>query len=236
MIRRSTTGTGITVKTVISFDEEADQTNPEVAQLIGEATLDGSLASVERECFAIMKAEGLPTYHGCYLHDAEGAWRVPSPPFGGARIVNEIWPIARARGHAPDSRVGFASRMLGDVVWLRRAREAGDHDRAALFHGYLMAKRAEQRIKVHHEPTWETGRDVRKILDDQRERAIAAKQGEAEENRALWQAEADLIWEIRPNLSRRAVGKLIEIKLSKVGVEANADTIRRVIKKVGITG
>ena len=75
-------------------------------------------------------------------------------------IANEIWPIARARDINGDSLVGFASRMLGDVVWLRRAREKGDHDRAGLLAYYLGVKRAELRIKKEHERIWKTGKKI----------------------------------------------------------------------------
>jgi hypothetical protein len=157
-IKRKMTGSGITEKPVLSFDDESDKADPEIAAGMERATLHGWLNSVERECFAIMAAEGLPTYHGCYCYDATGAWRELAPPIRGG-IANEIWPIARARGHAPDSEVGFAARMLGDVVWLKRARERGDHERAALFAGYLKAKEVERRMKREREPMWQKGVD-----------------------------------------------------------------------------
>lgn len=156
MIRRSTTGSGITEKPVLSFDDEADKADPEIAAAIERSTLEGWLTAVERECFAIMAREGLPTYHGCYLHDEQGNWRKPGPPLRGS-IANEIWPIAAARGHAPDSEIGFAARMLGDVVWLKRAKANGDDDRAAMFAGYLKAKEVERRMQVDRGPLWERG-------------------------------------------------------------------------------
>lgn len=163
MIKRGTTGSGITEKPVLSFDDEGDQADPEIAEGIGRSSLEGWIAAVERECFAIMASEALPTYHGSYLFDAEGEWRNPGPPFRG-RIANEIWPIAKARGHAPDSEVGFAARMLSDIVWLKRAQSKGDHDRASLFAGYLKAKEVERRIKREREPMWQRG------VDDKRSR------------------------------------------------------------------
>lgn len=233
MIRRGTTGSGITEKSVISFNDEADKSDPEIAALIGEGTLDGLLASVERECFAIMESEGLPTYHGCYLFDGKGAWRPPSPPFGGAGIANEIWPIARARGHAPDSRVGYASRMLGDVVWLRRAREAGDHDRAALFHGYLMAKRAEQRIKVHQEPTWETGRKQRQYLGELRDRKNQERHDLREQEWLRWNDKAAEIWSRNPTWTTANVARQVKHDLNLSDAER---TVRARLKKVGEAG
>jgi hypothetical protein len=160
VIKRGTIGTGITEKPTISFDSKADLADPEVAAAVETGTLDGLLSAVERECFAVMRQEGLPTYHGCYLHDGKGNWRPPGLPFEGF-IANEIWPIAEGRGHSPDSPVGFAAQMLSDAVWIRRARERGDHDRAALLTGYLVAKMAERRIKGEHEATWESGKGTR---------------------------------------------------------------------------
>ncbi len=157
-IKRGTTGTGLTAKPTLSWTEDGDETEAEIAELIETGTLEGLLASIERECFAVMETAGLPTYHGCYMYDRKGQWRDPSPPFGGMSVANEIWPIVKARGLSPDSLVGFASRMLGDAVWLRRAREKGDHDRAGLLAYYLGVKRAELRIKAAHEPTWDRGR------------------------------------------------------------------------------
>lgn len=157
-VKRGTTGTGITAKPTISWDEVGDEDQAEVRGWLETGSLEGVIASVERECFAIMEKAGLPTQHGSYLFDRQGIWRRPSPPFGGMSIANEIWPIARARGYRVDSLIGFASRMLGDVVWLRRLREKGFHDRAALMAYYLGIKQAELRIKTQHEPTWDRGR------------------------------------------------------------------------------
>jgi len=158
-IKRGTTGSGMTEKPTVSFDEDVDKTDPEIAAAMERSTLEGWIAAVERECFAVMAAEGLPTYHGSYLYDASGKWRASGPPLHGS-IANEIWPIAKARGHSPDSEIGYAARMLGDVVWLRRAREKGNHERAALFASYLRAKEVERGIKREHEATWRSGKDT----------------------------------------------------------------------------
>lgn len=161
-IKRGTTGTGITQKPTYKWDDDAEEAEPEIAAILETGTLDGLLASVERECFAIMGEAGLPTYHGCYSYNRDGEWQGSSPDlfFRGWGIANEIWPIVKARGISEDSLIGFASRMLGDVVWLRRAREKGDHDRAAHMAFYLGVKRAELRIKSEHERVWQTGKKI----------------------------------------------------------------------------
>jgi hypothetical protein len=55
-IKRKMTGSGITEKPVLSFDDESDKADPEIAAGMERATLHGWLNSVERECFAIMAA------------------------------------------------------------------------------------------------------------------------------------------------------------------------------------
>jgi hypothetical protein len=103
-IRRGTTGTGLTRKPTYSFDDEADKADPEIAAIMEDATLDGLFASVERECFAIMAEAGLPTSYGSWMYNIKGEWKLPAPPFAG-RISNNIWPIAKARGHREDDAV-----------------------------------------------------------------------------------------------------------------------------------
>jgi hypothetical protein len=168
VIRRGTTGTGLTRKAVVSWDEKADESDPEIASLLRCGTLSGLISELEQECFAITSGAGLPNAHGSYVFDQAGEWR-DDRRSSRARltVANEIWPLARARGHAPDSNVGFAARMLDDIVWLQRNRRVGDHDRAALFAFYLGVKRAERSVKQSHgnrsrpaEPARKTKRDV----------------------------------------------------------------------------
>lgn len=164
-IRRGSVGSGITQKPTVGWNGAGDNTDPEIAALIETGTFDGLIASIERECFAIMQAAGLPTYHDCYAYLGDGTWHAPDaehsfPEWG---IANEIWPIAKARGISEDSLVGFASRMLGDVVWLRRARDKGEHDRVAQMAFYLGVKRAELRIKTEHEAMWQRGVDDKQV-------------------------------------------------------------------------
>lgn len=90
----------------------------------------------------------------------------------------------------------------------------------------------EARMKRLWEPAALTGLKQRNKLDEQRAKAIEAKQTEAEKNRTLWQAEADQVWAENPNLSRRSAGRRVAERLRKRGVQANADTIRRVIRKL----
>lgn len=158
-IKRGKTGTGLTEKSTLSWDDKADEADPEIAAILETGTLEGLLASVERECFAITAEAGLPNTHGSFSYNRAGEWQATQSGefLVGWGIANEIWPIAKALGISEDSLVGFASRMLGDVVWLRRAREAGDHDRAAQMAFYLGVKRAELRLKRQREREWAVG-------------------------------------------------------------------------------
>jgi hypothetical protein len=112
-------GTGLTQKPTVSFDSETDESDPEIAALIETATLDGLISSIEQKCFAVMSAAEMPTYHGWYQLFKGGSWRAPKPPFGGTTMTRDLWSIAKARGHQPDSEIGFAARILSDITWLR---------------------------------------------------------------------------------------------------------------------
>lgn len=161
-IRRGTTGSGITQKPTVGWNDKADETEPEVAELIETATLDGMIAATERTCFGVLVEAGLPGQHGCYTFRNEtGEWREEGPWLAGWSIANTVEPIARAAGFALDSPVGFAAAILDRIFWLRDNQRRGDHDRAALFAFYVGALKAESRIKVEHEPTWESGRGTR---------------------------------------------------------------------------
>jgi len=162
MIRRGTTGSGITEKPVFSFDDQADEADPDVVAAVENSTLEGMIAATERVCFRVLEEAGLPSAHGSYMFKkATGEWRSLSPPFGGWSTANTIEPIARAAGFAPDSSVGFAAAILDRIFWLRDNQRRGDHDRAALFAFYIGVLKAESRIKDEHEPTWESGRGTR---------------------------------------------------------------------------
>ena len=160
-IRRGTTGSGLTQKPTIGWDEKADESHPEVAQHLEQGTLDGMIAATERACFAILRAAGLPGEHGSYLFNSKGEWRADGAWLSGWSVANTVEPIARAAGFAKDSPVGFAAAILDRIFWLRDNQRRGDHDRAALFAFYVGVLKAESRIKDDHEPTWESGRAAR---------------------------------------------------------------------------
>jgi hypothetical protein len=180
-IKRETVGSGMTKTVRLTYDDPTDEANPEIAKALEFGTLDGMLASIERECFAIMQGADLPTFHGSYNYNRAGDWHVEGShrwPEEGWSIANEIWPIAKARGIPEDSVVGFASRILGDVVWLRRARQDGRHDRVAQYAYYLGAKRARLLIKSEHETMWARGVDEK--MSRARGGAATRKGSEAE--------------------------------------------------------
>lgn len=160
-IRRGTSGTGLTEKTTIGWSEKADEANPEVAAHLEAGSLDGMIAAVERACFGMLRDAGLPDYFGTYIYGPSGEWRDTEVWPSGWTCTNNIEPIALSAGFAKDSPVGFAARMIDDIRWLRDNQRRGDHDRAALFAFYLGVKKAESRIKIEHERTWESGRNSR---------------------------------------------------------------------------
>ncbi len=161
-IKRGTVGDGLTEKPTYRWDDTADEADPEVAELLESATLDGMIASTERACFRILEEAGLPGKHGCYAY-TKTEWKLPTGGdfLRGWGIANTVEPIAKAWGFAPHSRVGFAAAILDRIYWLRDNQRRGDHDRAALFAFYIGVLKAESRIKEEHEPTWESGKGTR---------------------------------------------------------------------------
>jgi len=130
----------------------------------------------------------------------------------------------------------FIERMLAFRSLLESAIEMDAAADAVMYAAELSTLSTEYSIKFRCEAACDTGVRQRKTLDEHRDRAISAKQMSAEANRTEWQAEANLIWSVNPEHSRSRVGQLIAEKLSKKGIVANGDTIRRAIKKVGKTG
>jgi hypothetical protein len=130
----------------------------------------------------------------------------------------------------------FLQQMLSYRSLLENAIESGATVDAVMYAAELSTVTTEFRIKFKCEAAWDTGVRQRETLDGHRDKAIVAKQVAAEENRRQWQAEADLIWQSNPDHSCNRVGQLIAAKLRKNGIVAKSDTIRRAIKKVGITG
>jgi hypothetical protein len=226
-------GTGLTQKPTVSFDSETDESDPEIAALIETATLDGLISSIEQKCFAVMSAAEMPTYHGWYQLFKGGSWRAPKPPFGGTTMTRDLWSIAKARGHQPDSEIGFAARILSDITWLREHQRAGDHDRAALFHGYIMTKMAEQRIKVAQERTWETGRKQRDYLGALRDDHNKDRHDIRAVEWSTWNSKAAEVWAASPKLSVSAVARVVK---SQLKLSDSERTIRERLKKPGEAG
>lgn len=161
-IRRGTTGSGLTEKPTIGWSEKADETDPEIAAHLEAGTLDGMIAATERACFRVLAEAGLPAEHGSFIYNpSSGEWRDSGPWLAGWSVANTVEPIARAAGFAKDSPVGFAAAILDRIYWLRDNQRRGDHDRAALFAFYVGVLKAESRIKVEHERTWESGKGTR---------------------------------------------------------------------------
>jgi hypothetical protein len=159
-VRNYTVGDGMTEKPGMSFDGVDDLELPEVKAAIETGTLDGLLRSLERECFEIMAEAGLPQAYGSFQYDVTGNWTeidIKTLGRGGWRIANEHSPIAKARGFADHSLVGFASARLGNLRALRLARQRGDHDYAIQMGFYLGVQQAELRLKRDHEKAWRSG-------------------------------------------------------------------------------
>jgi hypothetical protein len=237
VIKRQITGTGMTKHELISFDDEADRAEPEIARRIERSTIEGVLSSVERRCFPIMKEVGLPDHHGSWCYNPKGEWREIDPELLFSRtgwgMANGIWPIAEARGFAPDSPIGFAARMLSDVVSIRRAQDAGNLNFAALRFGDLRFKEAEEQLKALHEPTWRTGKKQREYLNETRDLHNRRRHRDRAAEWAHWNAEARKIWLSKPLLSKEAVARKLKRDLA---LSDGVRTIRARIKKVGEAG
>lgn len=158
-VKITTIGDGITAKECLTYSANEDRADERIRKADRVGSLEGLLASVEEECFAIMSGDGLPTCFGGFTYSKAGEWQLGGLQKGWG-VCNGIWPIARNRGHSQDSLIGFSARMLDDIVWLRRSAEQGDHDRVALMAFFLGVKKAELRIKLEHEATWTTGKKV----------------------------------------------------------------------------
>lgn len=167
-VTRGKSGSGMTESATLKWTEKTDEADPEIAQVIERGSLEGLFSQIERECFALMDAAGLPTFHGSYAYKPDGTWIDVCDCDGwpSGRIANVIWPIAEAKGYKQDDPVGFAARMLGDIVLSRRALEEGKAKSAALSAFYLGAKWSSRRMKIEHEPTWEFGNKTRRERQD----------------------------------------------------------------------
>lgn len=162
-LKRGTIGSGLTEKATLSWSGKGARDNPEIAAILKTGTLDGLIESIERACFDILVEAGLPGEHGSYAYKHSGEWKPwqDESIFGEWGIAATVEPIAKARGFAPDSPVGFAAAMMDRIYWIRDNQRRGDHDRAALFAFYLGVLRAESRIKLEHESVWKSGKGSR---------------------------------------------------------------------------
>lgn len=230
-VRKITVGDGITEKRLLT---EADGAVWDAA--VEASTLDGLIKQTERECFDVMAKAGLPTFHGSYAYRPTGEWHKidAAHTFPAWGFANEIWPIAKAVGHEYDSVIGFAARMLSDVVALRRSRQQGDHERTAMFASYLMVKRAEQRIKLEREKAWKTGKKQTDTLTEQRERGNSQRQRARETEWNRWNEEATRVLQANPRLkSRSAIAALI---IKRLDLSESVNTVRARLKKVDEAG
>jgi hypothetical protein len=113
----------------LTAQEEAELSDMDAAY-----TADGRLNMIERVCLELLQSQGLPT----------GPCRYP------AGFANEPWYALRWMGYAPDSKEGFAARMLSNVRRVRRLRAQEDHDGALMEMFFLGAKWASAHIKQGH--------------------------------------------------------------------------------------
>ncbi len=149
----------------------------------------------------------------------------------GSRLDSSRWPLnwsariesgAKAYLHIDPNRPGAKNlrKALECVALMRKCIEAKDSSGAA-----WMASAAVQAI-------WQAEvADARAMIDlgaravRGRERANVKKSRDAAPTHDQWQRQANAYWEKRPNLTVRAVARLIDA--------ARFETIRRVIKKSG---
>ena len=162
-IKRSVRGDGITAHETFSWERE-DENDPQIAKIIEGQTFEGMLALIERECFAIMAQAGLPGCYGSWFYNADGEWKTPTgwrDMENGWSMANTHWPLAIAKGYKEDSVVGFAARILQQIVHIKRAWQTdAKKEWAALQSYHLGILRTEMRIKQEHEPKWRTGDKV----------------------------------------------------------------------------
>ena len=132
-IQRTTAGTGLTETEVLRFSGPLTQEEQaEYDELTKLQFIDGRLDHIVERCGEILKAAGLPPVSGSYLYDSLGNWRLSDVLRAGDTWTDQVWSIARQRGHAPDSRIGYAAKMLDGVARIRRRRTAGDQDGALI--------------------------------------------------------------------------------------------------------
>ena len=133
-IKRS--GSGLTETDTYHFDHEnmSLEDNEVFERMVAEQTLSGRLAAIEEECISVLVAANLPTGPSAYERG----------------FANHPWEILKHRGFAPDSREGFAARLVGDIIFIRDNLQRGDFERAAMLMFFLGVTWSASRIKGQH--------------------------------------------------------------------------------------
>jgi hypothetical protein len=150
-VRREVVGSGLT--RTESFVIEGELTRAEEAEAVAlEAihTVEGRLNAVERACADVLRTVGLPSSAGNYNCNLSGEWEVAHELRSGWTHTRSVWMIAKLRGFAADSRVGFAARMLEDICLVRERRAAGSEEGALMMMFYLGVKWSASGIKKRH--------------------------------------------------------------------------------------
>jgi len=162
-------GSGLTQTDVYHFDHERMSAEDKVLfnKIVSEQTLAGRLAAIECDSIATLSVAGLPTGPAAYE----------------CGFANDPWAIVKHRGFAPDSKEGFAARMLGHIIFVRENLEDGDHERAAMLMFFLGVIWSASSIKERHgsnsrpkEPARKKDRDVEMAREFQRRRDIGTQQ------------------------------------------------------------
>jgi hypothetical protein len=157
-VQRVAVGSGLTESELINFsghltaEEQAHHDD-----LMRLQYLDGRLEHVAKHCSEILGDANLPVEPGYFLFDHSGNWRPAEGQWGSDTYTSRVWSIARQRGHAPDSPVGFAAQMLDDIDRLNEQRASGNQDGALLTAFFLGVKWSASGIKEKHASKTRTG-------------------------------------------------------------------------------
>jgi len=129
-------GSGLTETEAYQFGSEPMTAEERAVfdELNDQHTVTGRLKFIERQCIEILEEAGLPT----------------GPSWYERGFANVPWPVARERGFAPDSREGFATKMLADVWSVRECLKRGEHEEVAMTMFFLGYKWAASGIKKRH--------------------------------------------------------------------------------------
>jgi hypothetical protein len=165
-VKTTVEGSGMTASTVYHIDRNVnpDDLPEHVKKIRNTNGLEPMLSYLENETAEILRGDGLPDYHGSFAYIIETGewWDMGEFSSWRGACANEIWPLAKARGHEKDSVVGFAARIFSQIGRVRRFFEDGDPESAAQFMFYVGVMETERRLKAEHEPTWESGDKMRR--------------------------------------------------------------------------